>query len=416
VSNPPSTQASAPRATENDAALLIPPLEGRARLRKWLVVIAFLGIIAGAIIYFMWPEPPAERFRTLAVSRQDIVQWVEAAGRIDVRSRVEVPAPVEGQLVAVHVREGEMVKRGQVLAALDTRAPDLALRGAQAAASVAQGRVAEARASLNAAEQKLARARELLAQKLGSENDVANAKVEVARAQAGMESASGERSVAQQNIAAAQLTSSLGRLEAPSEGIVLRAPQRVGAAVSARAEPLFVIGEPLDVMRVDASVSETDVRFVKPGQAAEVVVAAAPARTFVGKVERVGIDADRVDGAVLYPVTLLVENQDNLLLPGMTARVRMNVASVENALAVHEAALRFSPPDAEPAKSRSRVWRRVSKDELAAVNLEVGISDGVHSQVVSVDGKLEVGDPLVVGLTQVDQSTEAPRIRLGKEK
>ena len=401
----------------SDGTLHIPELEGRARLQKWLAIIGVLLVIAGVTTYMMWPEPAAERFRTLPVSRQSIVQWVEAAGRIDVRSRVEVPAPVPGQLIAVHVSEGDSVKRGQLLAALDERAPELALRGAKAAASAAQGRTSEARAALSAAEQKLVRARGLLAQKLASANDVTNAEADVARAKASLEAASGERSVAQENIAAAQLTSSLGRIEAPRDGVILRAPQRVGAAVSAEAGPLFVIGEPLSLMRVDASVSETDVRFVKPGQAAEVIVAAAAGNTFVGEVQRVGIDADRVDGAVLYPVTLLVQNPKGLLLPGMTARVRMNVAHAENVLAVHEAALRFIPPDAEPAALRSRVWRRIGKNQLDPVMVTVGISDGVHSQVTAVNGsQLAVGDALVVGLTEANEESDAPRITLGKGK
>ncbi len=402
-----------------DVALRLPELAGRARLRKWLTALVALIVLALLLAYFLWPEPAAERFRTLAVSQRTLVQLVEAAGRVDVRSRIQVPAPIEGQLVAIHVKEGQLVEAGDLLAELDPRAPELALQGARASASAAQGRVAQARAAVSAAEQALTRAGALRAKQLASPVDVSNAESELARARAGLRAAQGEGNVAAQNIAAAKLTSSLSRIVAPRQGVVLRAPEHVGAAVSAQAGPLFVIGEPLSTVRIDASVSETDVHLVRPGQQAEVIVAAAANKSFTGLVERVGIDANRVDGAVLYPIVLLVENPQGYLLPGMTARVRTEVARVENVLAVHEAALRFVPSDAdaEPADSRSRVWRKVGKSQLEPVRVKPGISDGVHTQVTPLEGAtLAIGDELAVGLAQPGSGSEAPSISLGAGK
>jgi HlyD family secretion protein len=112
-----------------------------------------------------------------------------------------------------------------------------------------------------------------------------------------------------------------------------------------------------------------------------------------------------------------VDNPEGLLLPGMTARVRMEVARAEQVLAVHEAALRFTPPEAQPAELRSRVWRRVSGSQLDPVRVKVGISDGVHAEVAPLAGSaLSVGDELVVGLAQIEPGSDVPRITLGKGK
>ena len=106
-------------------------------------------------------------------------------------------------------------------------------------------------------------------------------------------------------------------------------------------------------MRVDASVSETEVALIRPGQEAEILVSALPNDSFRGKVEHISIEPERRDGAVMYPVRLSVDNAKGVLLPGMSARARMQVARADNVLSVHEAALRFVPTDAPEAPAKA---------------------------------------------------------------
>jgi HlyD family secretion protein len=191
----------------------------------------------------------------------------------------------------------------------------------------------------------------------------------------------------------------------------------VGAAVSPEAGALFVIGSSLDSMRVDATVSETEVALIKPGQTAEVLVTALPGRKFVGKVERVSIEPEKRDGAVLYPIRLSVDNAEHRLLPGMSARARMEVARAENVLSVHEAAVRFTPRDAPEAPQRSRVFRRVGPSELEAVPVRALTSDGQYVQIEPAEGgSLRENDALVVGLLRPEDGRKAPTVRLGDKK
>jgi HlyD family secretion protein len=177
---------------------------------------------------------------------------------------------------------------------------------------------------------------------------------------------------------------------------------------------LFVIGESLDVMRIDALVAETEIARIEPGKYADVLVQALPGKTFSASVERIGIESRRESGVVSYPVTLLVENAGGVLLPGMSARVRMEVGRAENVLAVHDAALRFTPEDVEPADARSRVFRRSGPSDLEEVKVETGISDGVYTQVEVEEGTtLAVGDELAVGLAQTDARAGKPSLSLG---
>ncbi len=405
-------QASSSPAPE-DVRLRIPELKGRARLRRILSLLVLLALVGAALAYYYRPKPVEEVFRTTKVERRTLVHRVEAAGRVDVRSRVDVTSPLSGKLTAIHAVEGQPVKAGDLLAELDARQSSLAIAGASASASAAAGRLSQATAQLAEAERNLERAKTLQARGLASPDDVANAEFARTRAQAAVQAATGEERLARQNVASARLENQLTRIEAPAAGVVLRAPERIGAVVSPESGPLFVIGDPLTTVRIDASVSETDVSRVKPGIEAEVEVSAVPGQTFRGRVERVAIDANRVDGAVLYPVVLSVDNPDGFLLPGMTTRVSMEVERAENVLSVHEAALRYTPQGADPASPRTRVWKRTGPAQVDAVKVRTLVSDGVYTQVELPEGQsLAEGDELAVGLLR-PESGNTPRVTLG---
>ena len=406
-----------PKASSPDPQLTIPALEARGRLVRIFVILGLLLAAGLAFAFYSRPEPKAEVFRTVEVTRRSIVRTVEAAGRLDVKTRVEVPAPLPGRLLAIQVREGERVEQGQPLAVLDQRASDLSLRAAQATAAAASGSLAESQAALDAATQTLARAKSLAEKGFGSTDEVARAEADLQRAKAAREAARGEQRAAGQRVASAQLEKSLGSLLAPAAGVVLRAPARIGAAVGPEQGPLFVIGDAPNTMRIDASVSETDVPFVKAGMPAKVSVVALPGSTFEAKVEHIGIDPSLEGGAALYPIRLLVENPDGTLLPGMSARVRIEVARSEKVLAVHEAALRFTPDGAEPAEPRTRLWKRLGPDQLEPVQVTAGLSDGTYTEVKPATADaLHEKDIVAVGYTQVDVGSRGPAVTLGGKK
>jgi HlyD family secretion protein len=397
--------------------LQIPENAGRSRLPLILGVALLVVAVGGGLAYYFRPKPVVELYLTQPVSKRDIVQRIEAAGRIDVRRRIEIPAPTEGRLLSINVRAGDNVTAGQLLALLDERAAKLAVRGAEANEAAAASNVKEAETASSAADRNLTRLRSLQEKGLASANDVSNAESELQRSKAALAAAQAGRKVAGESTASAKLSKSLGQITATEAGVVLRAPERLGAAVSPEMGPLFLIGDPLDVMRVDAKVSETDIALLRDGQEAEVTVAALDGRSFKATVERRGIDPELELGAVLYPVTLRVENTDKALLPGMSARVSMEVNAIKQALAVHEAALRFVPEEAAPAQARTRVFHRTSTDQLEEVKVKPGISDGMWTAIEPVEaGSLTVGDALAIGFVRPDQGSRGPKVSLGDKK
>ncbi len=411
----PQGERPAPPAPES---LAIPPIPRRSRWTRLLVVLLLAGGGAGAYFFMKEEVVPGEKYRTATADKRDIVRMVDATGSLDVRRRVAIPAPVPGRLTEINVGVRDQVKQGQVLGKLDARAATLAAGAADAEVGAAEGRVRESRAALEAAKRERERAERLLERGLVSRQEADAARTRESQAIAAVDAARGALTVAQQGRAQARLGAALTDITAPEDGVVMLAPEAVGAAVAPDGLPLFVLGSTLEEMRVEARVGEADIGAVQVGQEAEFEVLAYPGRRFPAKVVGIGLEPVRDGALVYYPVGLQATNTEGLLLPGMTASVHMKVAEEHDVLSVPEAALRFTPEDQPAAPPRTRVFLRTGPRTVQAITVEPGISDGAFTAVkVAGDAKLGPGDELAVGTARGGAGGEKPKagISLGSK-
>lgn len=407
-------------ATSEPVHLHIPELGKRARRIRWLVAVTLLVVIGGGLAaYFLRTSPLSESYRSVPVTRQTIVRVVEATGHLDASARVQVSAKVAGSLAEIKVAPGDTVTRGQLLARLDDRASELGVRSAGATLQASVWRVAEARTAHESTVRELERVKRLLERGLASSADVAAAEAGAARAQAQLKAAGAERSVAQDNVAAAKFGQNLGDIVAPISGIVLTGPENAGMPVSPERGPLFVVAAPLTRMRIDADVSEADIGDLRVGQDATFEVQAFPGKTWKARVERIGLEPKRDGAVVTYPVLLSAENPDGRLLPGMTAAVKVEVAQAADVLAVREAALRFTPEDETVSPARSRVWLHRGIGDVVEVPVKTGLSDGAYTEVAPIPpAELNPGDRVAVGMLVAGQADTRPQpgVSLGAKK
>jgi HlyD family secretion protein len=400
--------------------LVVPAAVQRGRGRRiWItaLAIAALGAAAFGVRAFTGGAAPGPRFRTWAVERRTVTSVIEAAGQLDVPVRVEVPAPIGAPLVEIAVEAGATVKEGQVLARLDPRSARTALSSARAALEAARAREAEALAQLRGAEDGRKRTEALVAKGLAGDGDLVAARAAEDRARAVLAATRAEGAKAGEAVRASDADLTLRTLRSPMDGIVLSAPRWQGFVAAPDKGPLFVIGSPIDVLRLEVAVGEADIGSIQPKQKATFTVPAFPTRELDAEVEQVRIEASKRDGAVTFPVLLRAPNSDKTLLPGMTATARIRVAEAASALVVRDAALRFTPEDAPPAAPRTRVW--VSRDGVAIepVAVTAGVSDGVYTEVRPAAGAaLDVGSPVVVGLAPASDSGGTAGISLGSKK
>jgi HlyD family secretion protein len=324
----------------------------------------------------------------------------------------------------VFVDFNDVVKKGQEIARLDTTRLDAQVLQSEAALDAAVARVAQTRASQHEAAAQLARlerVREMSGGKVPSaaELDAALASAERARAEVASAEAAAEQ--ARATLRAQRTDLAKTAIRSPIDGIVLKRSIEPGQTVAAslQAPILFTLAEDLTRMELLVSVDEADVAAVAEGQNAKFTVDAWPGERFAAVVAQVRFGADALEGVVTYGVLLRVENPERRLRPGMTATAEIEVKRIADALLVPNAALRFAPPRApeEPGRSifsslfmrrppsppkrasgdeharEQRVYR-LRGSELEGVDVTVGATDGVFTEIVS--GKLSPEDALVV--------------------
>jgi HlyD family secretion protein len=177
-------------------------------------------------------------------------------------------------------------------------------------------------------------------------------------------------------------------------------------------------------MQVDTNVAEADVGKIHAGMPVTFTVDAHPRQVFQGRVRQVRDNAQTIQNVVTYDAVIDVDNSERLLKPGMTASVTFVYATVENALRVPNAALRFKPDQAMLAKANSagipangeissgrqgndaRVLWVPQGATASPVAVRIGISDGSFSEVIS--GDLREREEVVV---QVAGATSAERAK-----
>ena len=399
----------------------------KPRRRRWWLL-ALVALLAAVPLFpVMSKKPQPVKYETQPAKRGNLVVTVSATGTLEPLKKVDVGIEVSGTIKSVEVDYNSEVKVGQVLARLDTTRLDAQAQQNEAALEAARAKVLLAQASVQETEAQLGRlnrVRELSGGKLPSQNDLDTAKANVARYKA-------EEAGAKASVAQAQATLDVVRtditkavIKSPINGIVLKRAVEPGQTVAAQFQSptLFTLAEDLTQMELQVDVDEADVGQVKEGQEATFTVDAYPDRTFPARITQVRYGSQTVEGVVTYKTVLKVDNSSLALRPGMTAAAVITVNQRDNVVLVPNAALRFLPATKTPAGSsrggglvgmllprppgmnnnkveepdtkskEQRVWI-VRNGQLAALSFTKGLSDGLHTEVIS--GPIESGMELV---------------------
>jgi HlyD family secretion protein len=297
-----------------------------------IVVIAILAV-AGLFIYRDGLAKDAPSFRFVTVEKGNMQSKVSATGTLGAVTTVSVGTQVSGQVSELLVDFNDVVKKGQLLARID---PTLA----QSAVVDAQANLDKSRAQLLQMQRDFNRNRELMNSGLLARSAYEQSQSSTQVAAADVRSAQVAMDRAKQNL-------SYTSIYAPIDGVVVERNVQQGQTVAASlsAPQLFLIANDLSHMQILALVGEGDIAQIKQGQTVKFTVQALPNQTFNGIVQQVRLQSTTADNVVNYTVVINVDNAQNKLLPGMTARVDFLTQSATDILKVSNAALRFKPTD-----------------------------------------------------------------------
>ena len=333
---------------------------------------------------------------TKPLEKRTITQIVEASGTINPVQTVSIGSQVSGQISAIYVDYNSEVKKGQLLAEIDTSLFEAQVNQAKATIDNARANLAKIQAT--AANDRLTLNRYKNLYKRGfiakSELDLAESTyasdvAQIRAAQAQINQALASYSTAESNLRYTKITS-------PVDGVVISRAVDVGQTVAAsfQTPELFSVAQDLTQMQIEASVSEADIGKVKKEQEVEYTLDGYPDETFRGKVSQVRISPTTVSNVVTYSVIIDVENDDLKLIPGMTANVSIITSRKENILCAQNAALKFTPnTDGKgPKYEKQGIWM-LSDNTPKRVEVETGVSDESYTEIIS--DKLKDGDLII---------------------
>jgi HlyD family secretion protein len=374
--------------------------------RRFAAILALvLMLVAIVLAWRGWTgaERAKARYQTAPAEMAAIAQTISANGTLNPVTLVSVGTQVSGTVEALHADFNDRVSEGEVLLELD---PSIL----HSIATQSQGQLASARATLELSRANEKRARPVFDRGFISQQDYQQTLETLHAAEAQVSIAEGLVEQSQTNLRYAVIRS-------PVAGVVVERTVDVGQTVAAsfQTPTLFRIAKDLKDMQIDSSFAEADVGQIRAGQAAAFTVDAFPGRTFEGTVRQVRLNPTTQQNVVTYDVVIGVRNEDEVLLPGMTAYVNVAVAHRDHVLAVPTAALRFRPRgsvattvSSEPEGVALYVLLNGEPERRVVV---VGIGDGHRVEIVS--GRLAPGERVVTSELSgpSDQAASAIRLR-----
>ena len=363
---------------------------------KWRVVLVLVALVlAGAGIYAstVYSRRGVVTVQTARVARQDLTSLVTASGEIKPKNYINIGANAMGQLTEVAVKEGDRVRKGQLLARIENVQPEADVQAQQASLSSAQADSSAAEAALKAADENLTtsqadidrnkadlarmkadldRADSLYKDKLmaGQDYDLkkatyqsqlalvrqSEARLMQARAQREQTAAqlsSTQKKVAQVRASLTRFTDVLQKYDAyaPIDGVVTNLSVRVGETVvpgiqNSAASTIMTIAD-MSLITAEVKVDETDIVNIRLNQVADIAVDAIPNRTFKGHVIEIGNTAILRSSGVAasqsntssqeakdFKVVLAVDNPPDEMRPGLSCTAKITTATRNNVLTI----------------------------------------------------------------------------------
>jgi len=381
---------------------------------------------AGLVGFDSYRSKAAEKpsYLSAAVERKDLSESVLATGTLEALRQVSVGAQVSGQVKSLKVALGDQVKKGEVIAEIDSLTQQNALKQADAQLKDVAAQRAAKVATLKQAQLAFDRQNVLLKQDAsskeayeGAEATLAATKAEIAALDAQIQEATISSDTAKLNLGYTTIT-------APMDGTVVYVAVKEGQTVNAaQTTPTIIKLAELDTMTVEAEISEADVVKVTPGMPVTFTILGAPDHPYTATLRQIQPAPDSIaedddsgssgsstsssasSAAIYYNGLFDVPNTDGRLRISMTAEVTIKLAEADDALVIPLSAI----GDAKDGKASVQVLG--ADNAVSTRSIETGIADGA---LIEVKSGLAEGERVVLReAAQTDTATRRmPRMGL----
>ena len=365
---------------------------------KILIILLILGV-GGYFVYdkFFNIKDEKVEFITKKAKKGSFSKKVDATGEIFATELIDVGAQVSGQIKKLYVKLGDQVKKGDMIASIDSSTQQNSIDNKEAQLAIYKAQLESAKVALNIAKTQFDREKALFAKNATSKQEFESAKNTFSSNSAKIKEL--EAQIKQTNIELSTARINLGytKITAPRDGVVVSVQVEEGQTVNAnQTTPTIVNIADLSHVKMKMQIAEGDITKIKVGTPVEYSILSEPTKKFQTTVSSIdpGLttlsdgsygssssskssysSSSSSSSAVYYYAQSIVDNKDGILRIGMTTQNELLIANVEDAIIV---------PSIGIKKDENGTFVYVLKDgKPVKTAVKTGIKDNLDTQIIS---------------------------------
>lgn len=381
--------------------------------KRYFAIGALVLVLAiGGYYYFSKNESDQVNYLTESVTRGDVHKTILASGTVRSSNRVEVGAQISGQLNKIYVSLGDKVKKGDLLAEIDSTTQTNALNTDKAKLKSYQSQLKSAQVTYEIALSAYNRNQKLYKLKSTSLDSYNSAKQTLASAQATVDELKSNIIQTEISVQTAEIDLGYTKITAPIDGTVISIPVSVGQTVNAnQTTPTIVQIADLNTMLIKPEISEGDITEIKLGQHVKFTILSMPNEIFHGVIKSVDPATSTLTDdeysesvsdtdAIYYYANVLVDNPNNILRIGMTTEDTIEVANAKNVLIVSNMALK--------QKGENYFVNVLDENEQPQQRaVKIGVQNDFQTEITS---GLNEGDKVIISEVKAGEKVGSSRI------
>ena len=319
---------------------------------KIVIIVLCVVAVVAAGWYFFKTKPAVQQYITAEVSRDSIEDSVLATGILEATKMVSVGAQVSGQVKKMYVQLGDQVKKGQLIARIDSIRQENDFKTAEASIKNQQAQLAVKQANLAKVNAEYQRQQAMYAQDATSRAELESALASYKTAQADILAINAQIEQSRLTLDTAKENLGYTQIVAPMDGTIVAIVTEEGQTVNAnQSAPTIVKLAQLNNMTIKAEISEADVMKVEEGQTVYFTTLGNSDKKHYAKLRQVepapnSINTESTNAstsssstAVYYNALFDVPNEDGKLRINMTAQVYIILNEAKNVLTIPAAAI-----------------------------------------------------------------------------
>ena len=391
-------------------------------MKKRFFILLGLFVAAGAAYYFFSSNSKQETtYLTESVTRGNVEKTVVASGSVESVNEVDVGAQASGKITKLYVKLGQEIKKGEMIADIDSTTQINTLNTKKAALVSYQAQLKAKKTAYDVALSSYNRLSKLYTQKATSLDSLNTAKSTLDNAKAEMEAIEANIKQAEIEVNTAETNVGYTKITAPMDGTVISVPVSEGQTVNAnQTTPTIVTIADLNKMKIKPEISEGDITKVKAGQEVSftilsdsqtvyhsVIDSVDPANTTTSdssSTSSLSSSSSSTTSAIYYYANVLIDNPDRTLRIGMTTENNIKIANAKDVLLVSNMAIQK-----RDGKSFVNVLNNKNQSEKREV--ETGVQNDFKTEIKS---GLNEGEKVIVSQVangeQVGSMPRGPRM------